>query len=98
MGDTILSAVSEAGIDDNWCLIDNHSMYNAFGNGKYMLYIRYAPEVQYLRVHCYLGVTYTNKICGLPGYPDTVWYHSKGVSNILSLRLVKKSPPGDIQQ
>ena len=32
MGDTILAAAAEAGIDENWCLLDNQSTCNAFIN------------------------------------------------------------------
>ena len=35
VGDTILAAAAEAGIDENWCLLDNQSTCNAFINGKY---------------------------------------------------------------
>ena len=34
VGDTILAAAAEAGIDENWCLLDNQSTCNAFINGK----------------------------------------------------------------
>ena len=36
VGDTILAAAAEAGIDENWCLLDNQSTCNAFINGKYL--------------------------------------------------------------
>ena len=32
VGDNILSAAAEAGIDENWCLIDNQLTCNAFIN------------------------------------------------------------------
>ena len=44
---------------------------------------------KYLRVHCNAGVTYTNNIGNLPGYSDTVWYNPNGISNILSLGLLR---------
>ena len=34
MGDTILAAAAEAGIDENLCLLDNQSTCNAFINGN----------------------------------------------------------------
>ena len=52
MGDTILAAAAEAGIDENWCLLDNQSTCNAFMNKKYLSNIRDVPDGQYLRVHC----------------------------------------------
>ena len=72
VGDTILAAAAEAGIDENWCLLNNQSTCNAFINVKYLLNIRDAPYGKYLRVHCNAGVTHTNKIGGLPGYSDPV--------------------------
>ena len=93
VGDTILAAASEDGIDENWCLIDNQSTCNTFINGKYLSNIRDAPDGQYLRVHFNAGLTHTNKIGDLPGYSDPVWYNPKGVANILSLGLVQKNQP-----
>ena len=34
VGNTILAAAAEAGIDENWCLLDNQSTCNKFINGK----------------------------------------------------------------
>ena len=90
VGDTILAAAAEAGIDENWFLLDNQSTCNAFINRKYLSNIRDAPAGQYLHVHCKSGVTHTNKIGDLPGYSDTVCYNPKVIANILSLGLVQK--------
>ena len=49
---TILAAAAEVGIDENWCLLNNQSTYNAFINKNYLSNIRDAPDRQYLRVHC----------------------------------------------
>ena len=32
----ILADASEAGIDENWCLLNNQSTCNTFMNGKYL--------------------------------------------------------------
>ena len=93
LGDNILTAVVEAVIDENWCLLDNQLTCNAFINGKYLSNIRYAPDGQYLRVHCKSGVTHTNKIGDLPRYSDPVWYNPKVIAIILSLGLVHKNHP-----
>ena len=93
MGDTILAAAAEAGINENWCLLDNQLTCNGFVNGKYLTNIRDAPDGKYLRVHCNSGVTHNNKIGDLPGYSDPVWYNPKGISNILYLGLVQKNRP-----
>ena len=66
MGDTILSIAVEAGIDENWRLLDNKSIFNAFINGKYISNIRDDTDGQYLRVHFNSGVIYQNKIGDLP--------------------------------
>ena len=88
--DNILDSASEAGIDENWCLLDNQSTCKAFINGKYMSKIRDSPDGKYLCFHCKTGVTYTNNIGDLTGYSNPVWYNPKGVANVLSLRLAKK--------
>ena len=93
MGDTIMDAAAEAGIDENWCLLDNESTCNAFINEKYLSNIRDATDGQYIRVHCNAGVTHTNKIGDLPGYSDPVWYNPKGIAIILSLGLFQKNHP-----
>ena len=79
VGDAILAAAAEAGIDENWCLLDNQSTCNAFINGKYLSNIRDALGGKYLRVHCNAGVTQTNNIGDIPGYYDLVWYNPKGI-------------------
>ena len=48
MGDTILYAAAEAGIDENWHLLDNQSTCNAFINKKDLSNIRDASNEQYL--------------------------------------------------
>ena len=72
VGDTILAAATEAGIDENLCLIDNQSTCNTFINRKYFSNIIYAPDGKYLRVHCNAAVTHTKKIGNLHKYSDPV--------------------------
>ena len=93
VGDTILVAAAEDGIDENWCLLKNQSTCNAFINKKCLSNIRDATYGQYLRVHCNSGVTHTNKIGDLPGYSDPVWYNPKGIANIQSLGLLQRNHP-----
>ena len=40
-----------------------------------------------MKIHCNAGVAVTNLVGDLPGY-GTVWYHPKGIANILSLSRV----------
>ena len=93
VGNTTLAATAEAGIDEDWCLINNQSTCNSFISGKYLSNIRDAHDGQYLRVNFNAGVTYANKIGDPPGYSDPVWYKPKGVVNILFLGLVQKNHP-----
>ena len=58
MGDNILDAALEAVIDENWCLLDNQSMKNAFTNGKCMSIIRDDPSGKYIYVHYNAGLTH----------------------------------------
>ena len=67
VGDTIMDAASEAGIDKNWYLFDNQSTRNAFINEKYLLNTKNYLDGKCLHVHCNVGVTYTNKIGDLTG-------------------------------
>ena len=36
LDDTILGAIAEAGIDENWCFLDSQSTCNTFINEKYL--------------------------------------------------------------
>ena len=73
VGDTILATAVESGIDENWCLIDDHqSTCNYLINGKYLSNTRDAPDGKYLHVHYNAGLTYTNNMGDLPGYSNPV--------------------------
>ena len=89
--DTILAAATEAGINENWCLTNNHSTCNESINEKYISNIIYAPNGKYISVHCNIGVTHTNKIGDIPKYYNPMWYNPKGIANIMSLCLVQKN-------
>ena len=71
--DTIMSAVAESLIDENWCLLVNQSTYKAYIYVKYISNIIYSPGGKYLCVHFHPGVTHTNNIGDLPGYSNPVW-------------------------
>ena len=91
VGNTILASTEEARIDENQCLLNNHSTCITFINKKHLSNIRDSPNGKYLRVYCTAGVTHTNKIGDFPGYYDPVWYNPKGIANSLSLGLVQKN-------
>ena len=90
VGDTILVAAAESGIDENWCLLKNQSTWNTFINGKYLSNIIDDPDGEYLSIHFNVGVTYTKNIVELPVYSNPICYNPKGVFNTLSLGLVHK--------
>ena len=48
VGDTIMAAAAEAGIDGNWCILNNQSTCNTFVNIKYMSNIRDISDGLYL--------------------------------------------------
>ena len=62
LGENILAAASESSIDENYYLIDNQSICNAFINGKYLSNIIDSPDWKYIRVHFNTGVTHNKNI------------------------------------
>ena len=68
--------------------MDNQSTVDVFHNDKLLRNIRVSPH-GHMDIHCNAGVTTTNLIGDLPGYGQ-VWYHPKGIANILSLSRVKE--------
>ena len=93
VGDTILVDTAVAGIDGNWCLLNNQSTCNTFIREEYLSNIRDTPDGKYLRFHCNTQVTHTKTIDDLLRYSDPVWYNPKGISDILSLGLFQKNHP-----
>ena len=69
VGDTIMAAAADAGIDENWYLLDNQSTCKAFINKKYLSNIRDSPDGQYLRVHYNAVVTHTKTLVTSPDIP-----------------------------
>jgi hypothetical protein len=74
-------------VPDSWILLDNQSTVDVFHNRNLLINIREASS--FMDIHCNAGVTSTNLIGDLPGY-GTVWFHPKGIANILSLARVKE--------
>jgi hypothetical protein len=78
----------ESRIPRSWILLDNQSTVDVFHNESLLKRIR-VSENGHMDIHCNAGVTSTNLVGDLPGY-GTVWYHPKGIANILSLNKVKE--------
>jgi hypothetical protein len=83
-----LQVSRDGGVPDTWILLDNQSTVDVFHNKNLLVNIR--PTNTSMNIHCNAGVTNTNLIGDLPGY-GTVWYHPKGIANILSLSKVKNN-------
>ena len=60
--DTTLAAASESSIDENYYLLNNKSICNAFINGKYLSNIIDSPDGKHIRVHFNTGVTHNKNI------------------------------------
>ena len=71
----------------DWILLDNQSTVDVFQNRKLLRNIR--ENSTYMDIHCNAGIVSTNLVGDLPGY-GTVWYHPKGIANILSLSRLKE--------
>jgi hypothetical protein len=70
-----------------WILLDNQSTIDVSQNDKLLQNIRQSKTS--MDIHRNAGVTCTSMVGDLPGY-GTVWYHSGGIANILSLSRVKE--------
>ena len=70
-----------------WILLDNQSTCNVFSNPRLLQNIRSNDKT--LTIFSTGGKSFTDKIGDLPGF-GTVWFHEKGIANILSLALVKR--------
>jgi hypothetical protein len=68
-------------ISRNWILLDNQSTVDVFCNGGMLENFRMINKT--------MNVTKTNWVGDLPGYGQ-VWYHRKGIANILSLSKVEE--------
>ena len=75
-------------VSKTWILLDNQSTVDVFANKTMLKNLRQSNST--MTIHCNAGVATTTTIGDLPGY-GTVWYHPKGITNILSLsRVIEK--------
>jgi hypothetical protein len=66
-----------------WILLDNQSTVNVFCNPTLVRNVRSAQRP--LALKCNAGTVNVTKVADLPGYPEPVWFHDKGIANVLSL-------------
>jgi hypothetical protein len=85
---TTMHTKSEGGrIPGCWILLNNQSTVDVFHNAKLLTNVRKSDKN--LDIHCNDGVATTNLVGNFPGY-GTVWYHPKGIANILSLSCMRE--------
>jgi hypothetical protein len=83
----VLNINEEGRVPNSQMLLDNQSTVDIFHNEELIKNILQSNG--YMHIHCNAEVASTNLIGDLPGY-GTVWYHPKGIANIMSLTRVKE--------
>jgi hypothetical protein len=80
---TTMHTKSEGGrVPRSWILLDNQSTVDVFHNAKLLTNV--CKSNKNLDIHCNAVVATTNLVGDFSGY-GTVWYHPRGIANILSL-------------
>ena len=74
-------------INQNWILLDSGSFIHLFANGKLLTNICKAPTGTCIKVITSSRCVGANLVGNLQGF-GPVWYHPKGIANILSLSLI----------
>ncbi len=75
-------------LPQEWVLLDDQSTVDVFSNHKLLRNIKTTTRT--MMINCNAGVTHTNMIGKMPGYPGEFRYNPKGIANILLLANVKK--------
>jgi hypothetical protein len=65
--------------------LDNQSTLDVFNNESVLKNIHKSTTT--MNIHFIAGIANTSMVGDLPGY-GTVWYHPKGITNILSLSCI----------
>ena len=74
-------------IPDEWILLDSQSTVDIFCNPRLVQNICRVKER--MKIQCNAGAQVTNLVGDLPGY-GPVWFDSRAIANVLSLKLVKE--------
>ena len=85
--EAVLQIGNDGKLPKSWILFDNQSTVDVFCNSDLLTNIRETNES--MKIHCNAGVATTNLVGDLAGY-GTVWLHTDGIANILSLSRVKE--------
>ena len=78
---------SRKNIPDNWILLDSQSTVDIFCNPRLVENIHRVKDR--MKIQCNAGTQVTNLVGDLPGY-GPVWFDSRAIANVLSLKLVKE--------
>ena len=74
-------------IPKEWILLDSQSTVDIFCNPSLVVNIRRVRDR--MKIQCNAGTRVTNLVGDLPGYRP-VWFDSRAIANVLSLKLVKE--------
>ena len=86
---TLMFMFSQSGkkIPDNWILLDSQSTVDIFCNPRLVENIWRVKDR--MKIQCNAGTRVTNLVGDLTGY-GPVWFDSRVIANVLSLKLVKE--------
>ena len=73
-------------IPKEWILLDSQSTVDIFCNPSLVVNLRRVRDR--MKIQCNAGTRVTNLVGDLPGY-GPVWFDSRAIANVLSLKLVK---------